>query len=143
VNGPPEYLGKAGSVLARERLSQYARYAELVARQEAALDEEDLVRFEDLAHEIAELQSAIGTASPGAAFRAAAGGLESDEATQAIVVLEKTIARSEQIRQRLTSMRQASAGEIRTVMRRRPQARRYVTESARAAPPRATLDVTL
>jgi hypothetical protein len=127
------YVGKAGGALAKERLSQYTRYAALVEEQEQALGDEDLERFERLAEEIALLQLQIGQPDAG----------EDEHVDDAVTLIREALARGERIHERLSEMRRDSAAEIRSMTRRRPQARRYVTGAGGGREEAARLDVRL
>ena len=137
MRAAPKYLGRAGGELAKERLSQYMRYASLVAEQELALNEEDVDRFNELGEQIADLRGEIGPA-----------GLKDDgpigsqaEAHEAADVLRQTLAVNQRIQARLIAMRHENAGQIRRVVRRGRQARHYVADQIEA--PETRLDVTL
>jgi len=120
---PGRYV-KAGDALAHERLEQYRRHAHLVAEQEAALEADDLDRFEALGERIERLQREIGPT------QVAAGFAPDDEAfaREATEILEATLARSARLKSRLQALRDESAEDIRDHRERRPMARRYVAE---------------
>ena len=137
MKAAPQYLGAAGDALVKERLSQYMRYASLVSEQEGALDRADFERFHDLAREIAEVREQIGPAGlddgeiqPGEA-----------EARDAAEVLKEALTVNRRVQARLAAMKLDNADQIRSVSRRAPQARKYVTEETEA--PETHLDVTL
>lgn len=133
MKAAPRYLGRAGGEVARDRLTQFVRYANLVAEQEAALEDGDLDRFEELADSVTELRGMIGAAR--------AAETPEDEHEQAEEVLREALAANLRIQTRLQSMRGQDAARIRSIAHRRPQARRYVSEEA--DPPVSHLDLTL
>jgi hypothetical protein len=135
---------KAGRELARERLALYTRYAGLVARQESALDAEDMEAFETFGEELATLRSVIG------AMPAAPSHLEEDpEAAegafvrQATEVLRATLARTERIQSRLAGMRAQQGADIRRFNRNRPLAQTYAAGVEPAVGVARRLDVKL
>ena len=132
----PRYLGRAGGELAKERLAQYVRYAELVADQEAALEAGDLERFEELGALVAELREEIGSFGPD---DPAPG---KDEDADAVArALEVALAANTRIQDRLARLRHEGADTIRRVERNRPQARQYVSDASEK--PHGRIDVTL
>ncbi len=137
---------KAGEALARRRLAEYSRYAEILAEQERALDEGALERFERLAAEALALQRELGGigvvpagvhgASP-AEVESSSGGVavESPAAphepsrgyrTEVREVLATALERSLRIRDRIATLRNATAGRIRNLAVTRPHARMYI-----------------
>ena len=128
--GAEGYLGRAGDELARTRLAQYSRYATLLEEQESALEDDDLDRFERLGEEIEQLQSDVGPAD------AALTGASDDSGftAEAVRLLEGARIRGERIRERLSSERGEKADAIREQSARRPQLRRYLSESGGGAP---------
>lgn len=127
--GAEGYLGRAGDELARTRLAQYSRYATLLEEQESALEDDDLDRFERLGEEIEQLQSDVGPAD------AALAGASDDSGftAEAVRLLEGARIRGERIRERLSSERGEKADAIREQSARRPQLRRYLSESGGGA----------
>lgn len=130
----PKYLGRAGDELAKGRLGQYVRYAELVAEQEHSLEAGDLERFEELGKLAADLREQIGSVGPDDPM----GGQAVDGAAR---VLEEALAANGRIQDRLSRFRRESADDIRSVERRGPQARRYVSDSTEA--PKGRIDLKL
>lgn len=131
----PRHLGRAGKELARERLSAYMRYAELVAEQEAALEAGEVERFEELSRTVETVRVQIG------APRAPSEVQEVEEAHAAADALRDALAANKRIQARLAELRNENAGRIRNVSRRNPQARRYAEESSET--PASHLDVKL
>jgi hypothetical protein len=136
MRAAPTYLGRAGGELAKERLTQYLRYASLVAEQELALDEEDVERFNELGKQIADLREELGPAG-----LVDETSIDSEaEVHETAQVLRQTLVVNQRIQARLATMRHDNAGQIRELARRRPQARHYVAEQEA---PETHLDVTL
>jgi hypothetical protein len=129
----PQHLGRAGGELARERLARYQRYADLVAEQERALDAEDMLRFEEVADDIARLRADIG--APGTGAPVADGDVQA-----AADALRSALATNRRIQGRLSTLRREKASLIKNVSRRRPQTRRYLAD-ADEAPPAHVVDV--
>lgn len=116
---------KAGAALARRRLAGYARYAELLAEQERALDEGALERFEQLAAEALALQREVG-AGIAEALPAAAPEHSAGYVIEAREILATAMERSQRVHARLAALRGATAGQIRHLATTRPQARTYL-----------------
>ena len=98
----------------------------MVAGQEAALDDDDIDLFNELAKEIQLLQLEIGLTSPVEHLVFPPGSREEREAAK---VLRATIKTNESMSMRLASLRASGAKAIRQVSRRRPQVRRYLADS--------------
>lgn len=133
----PRYLGRAGGELAKERLSQYVRYAELVAEQEESLEAGDLERFEQLGELAAELREQIGSVGPEGPD--GPDGLidgPAEDVDHAARVLEEALAANGRIQDRLSRLRLEGADSIRRVERGRPQARRYMSDATETPPGR-------
>ena len=125
---PESRLDKAGNRLARDTLSRYVRYAELIAKQETALDEGDLETFEALDEELKGLQQQIGLPpdeASGPANEPRPDPIHSD----AIEVLRKAQATHARIQARLASLRGETGTELRQLARGGSQARRYLEAS--------------
>ena len=128
---PAHRLVSAGDALARKRLDAYRRYAELVAEQEAALEAEDMDRFEALQAAAAELQAGLGLT----ASLAPDGRTDSEVASEAFVhratqILRSTLDRSERIQARLKAMRREAGEDIRNLTKGRRNARTYMGSDA-------------
>ena len=133
---PAHAVVSAGGALARKRLAGYARYAELVAEQEAALEADDLGRFEELQAAVSELQAGLGlTAS--LSVGADDAGVDNEAFVQrAIQILRSTLERNERIQARLRLMRNETGNDIRNLSEGRHGARTYLgRDSAEARGP--------
>ena len=119
----------AGDELARKRLAAYAHLAELVLEQEAALEREDMERFDELTETVTELRGRLGTVPSGLEGVHDLGGLGPDHADEAASLLRATLARTERIQSRLMALRTETAGEIRRVGSGRTTGRRYLEAS--------------
>ena len=126
MKSPPRYLGAAGEELAKERLEQYRRYAELIAAQENALEAEDLDRFEELAERVADLRSQIG----------APGEVLAEHEADVAEVLSEALSTNQRIQRRLADWRGKDAERVRRVTARGPQVKTYVAESREDPPAR-------
>ncbi len=125
---PESPLEKAGDRLARDTLSLYARYAELMAMQETALDEGDLQRFEAFDKELRSVQQQIGL--PPDTPSTPAGDPQSDPMnSDAIESLRKAQATHARIQERLASLKDETGSELRQLVRGGSQARRYLEAS--------------
>ena len=127
MTGQGEIL-TAGGELARGRLALYARLAELVLEQEAALEAEDLDRFNELSRMVSAVQERLGIATQGleSATEEQAGPDQTDEAAR---LLRVTLARTERIHSRLSMLRRQVGDEIRHVETGRKTGRRYMEAS--------------
>ncbi len=124
---PESGLDKAGNRLARDTLSRYARYAELIAQQETALDDGDLQTFEALDEELKALQQQIGL-PPDEAERLGSDPL-SDPSSDAIESLRTAQATHARIQSRLASLKDEAGTELRQLARGGSQGRRYLEAS--------------
>ena len=125
---PRSPLEKAGDRLARDTLSLYARYAELMAMQETALDEGDLQSFEAFDEELRSVQQQIGL--PPDTPSTPAGDPQSDPMhSDVIESLRKAQATHARIQERLVSLREEAGSELRQLVRGGSQARRYLEAS--------------
>lgn len=142
---PARRIVSAGNELARERLAAYARYAELVAQQERALEREDLEAFRSLAASIEELQAEIG--QDGGVLHDL--GDDTELGAESFVgrvseIVRSTLARNERIQARLGMLRRrVGASGHRAPVPLEPAAR-YAGTSAGDSPADAGphLDVT-
>lgn len=128
MRAPEPRPERAGDRLARDTVSLYARYAELMAMQEKALDEGDLQSFEGMVGELSAVQQEIGL--PPDAASALAGDPQSDPMrSDAIELLREAQATHARIQARLTSLREEAGSELRQLARGGSQARRYLEAS--------------
>lgn len=129
----PHRAVRAGDDQARRRLSLYARFAELVAAQERALEDEDLGRFKALSVELDWLRRAVGDLAPPAGATPEASGPGADRPAPAAhadenaarEVLEEALAATRRIESRLAGMKRSGAAEIRGLERRASHVRSY------------------
>ena len=128
MTNPGAPLDKAGIRLARETLALYARYAELMAMQEAALDDGTLQLFEALDEEVSAVQDQLGL--PPDAANNLMGNFQSESMrSEAIESLREAQATHTRIRARLAALREEAGTEVRHVVRDGSQARRYLEAS--------------
>lgn len=126
---PGAPLDKAGIQLARKTLTLYARYAELMAMQETALDDGNLQRFETLDEELSAVQDQLGI--PPDAASSLAGDPQTDSMrSEAMESLREAQATHARIQTRLATLREETGTEIRHLVRDGSQARRYLEASA-------------
>ena len=125
---PEDRLDKAGSRLAVDTLNLYARYAELMAMQEKALDDGDLKGFESLDQELRDVQHRIGL--PASTADGLPGGSQPEPMPSgALESLRKAQATHARIQDRLVALREETGSELRQLVRGSSQARRYLEAS--------------
>lgn len=113
---------------ARQRLSLYTRYAGLVDAQVRALDSEDMDRFQDLAEARDEIQEALmedDRPLPSAESLDSEGRKLLESARQG---LRTALVRDEELRRRLTGLREETRKQLHTISRREGGVRRYVVD---------------
>jgi len=135
------YVGRAGGELARRRLDGYRRYASLVAEQEAALDGDDMERFDLLVKAIEALQTEMGPVDLHVDEVVESIDAGSGAHGEAVEVLRGAIVRTERIRDRLAVMKKAQAHDIRQATRTAPRARAYLAKEDASVPGPARIDV--
>lgn len=111
----------------RALLATFARYATLVRFQEAALENEDMDRFEDLAKAREAIQEEIGSGPPSIA---AIDDLDSESQEYLEQVYEEfrdALLRDVRIRGMLQKMKKDATGSIKTVEGRGGQAKEYLS----------------
>ncbi len=125
---PPPPIDNAGGELVRKTLALYARYAELMALQEATLDDADLESFEAFDEELRAIQEQIGlppTAANGPRDDPQLDAMRA-EAMESLRAAQATHAR---IQSRLETLREETGTEIRHMARDGSPARRYLEAS--------------
>ena len=127
ASGTP--IDDAGHQLVREMVHLYSRYAELIAKQEAALDDGELQEFQAFDDELRTVQQAIGL-SPEASSRARNDPRLEALRAEATESLREAQATHSRIQAKLASLREASRTEIRQMARDSSPARRYMEASA-------------
>ena len=113
-------FGCAGDELARDRLARYQRYAALVAEQEAALEREDMERFEQLGRDIVEARRDIGVTG------GVSDSTDGVELRQVADVLRTALVSSQRILERLAGLRRQTGDGIKAVGRGRASGRSYL-----------------
>ena len=128
MNAPGAPLDSAGDQLVRKTVTLYARYAELMAMQEAALDDGNLEGFEAFDEELRAIQDQIGL--PQDAASSPRDDPESDSMrSEAMESLRKAQATHARIQARLASLREEAGTGVRDLVRDGSQARRYLEAS--------------
>jgi hypothetical protein len=108
-------------------LAMYARYADLVRFQEAALEKEDLNRFEDLARARQEIQAEVDSVNP-SLLRGDTLDPESQMYLEKVhEELRDALLRDARIRSRLQGMKKDASTTLRDVEDRGGRAREYLT----------------
>ena len=128
MKAPRTSLDNAGNQLVRKTVTLYARYAELMAMQEAALDDGNLEGFEALDEELRAVQDQIGL-PPDAASSLGADPQSDSMRSEAMESLRTAQATHARIQARLASLREEAGTEIRHLARDGSQARRYLEAS--------------
>ena len=122
----------------KDRLAVYRRYAAVVRAQHAALREEDVARFSELAEDRQKIQDELGQDAPGIP-----GPAEGEEEGKVMVdgirtELEEVLALDRDIQARLIRMRGGVAAQLKEISSRRGGARKYLTRDSMSATERET-----
>lgn len=131
MKAPGTPLDNAGSQLVRNTLTLYARYAELMALREKALNDGNLKGLEALDEELRVIQDQVGL--PPDAASSQRGDPQSDSMrSEAVESLQRAQATHARIQARLASLREEAGADIRHLARDGSQARRYLEASTSA-----------
>lgn len=112
------HAGHAGDELARSRLEDFQRLAHLVEAQEAAIDVDDLDRFQELAAEFQAIRQRLGGSGP-------IQPVEAETDPEAHAALQKASSAAERLVSRLESSKRTQAGAINRVRHGTRRASRY------------------